>query len=106
MSDLLARATELLATGVLTPWQRAFVVGCERHVSAGRALSSKQIGVLNALLDIASDCPGQASEMSRQPGQKDGTGHARAYGERDIVPVPSPMQFCPGVSRSTSRRAD
>lgn len=51
----LSRVEGLLGTDALTPWQRGFVVGCRRHVDAGRELSEKQVGVLRRLLGIASD---------------------------------------------------
>lgn len=55
--SFLRRAEALLQTGVLTPWQRAFVAGCRRHVDAGRSLSEKQVDVLRTLINIASDAP-------------------------------------------------
>lgn len=53
--SFLEQAERLLETEALTPWQRGFVVGCRRHVDAGRELSEKQVATLRRLLDIASD---------------------------------------------------
>jgi hypothetical protein len=53
--SFLSDVEKLLAGEVLTPWQRAFVVGCRKHLDAGRDLSAKQVKVMRTLLDIASD---------------------------------------------------
>lgn len=44
-------------------------------------------------------CPVYSTKMSRKAGQMPGTGLARAYRERDIVPVPSPSRYAPEMSR-------
>ena len=45
MNDLLT-LHNMLDWGVLTKWERAFVVGCTRHRVAGRELTEKQVKTL------------------------------------------------------------
>jgi hypothetical protein len=59
--EILSMAERLLETRALTHWQRAFVVGCRRHVEADRGLSEKQVAVLRKLIDIASDGEARAA---------------------------------------------
>jgi len=43
----------MLAHGALTPWERAFIAGCERHHAAGRGLTEKQAAVLKTIRERA-----------------------------------------------------
>lgn len=51
--QLLDCAAALLAGTALNRWQRAFVVGCQRAVAAGRSLTTRQVDTLNRILEVS-----------------------------------------------------
>ena len=87
-----------------TAWERAFAFGVLRHHVDGHQITEKQVATLEKVALIVVSRFGQKSGQNpKKPGQKNGTGLARAIREPGRLSRPGvPSRFaisCPDLQR-------